>query len=214
MLEIFIPIEIKWYQNINNISSSFINIIKCNFDDIKIIDFESTFFKWILLKLDYFSKDLIVLCNWKFWENYFVDFDYLKHNFEYKWIKILWENQIWEKISKIMEDFNEVTWILKSDNLLTNSKKQIIENKITNSFFSLSWVIFLLYSLLKETKDNIKELNNIDQDNKQNIEYKWQALLLNETQKTKEIELQAGIDKIEWKIELFIFAIKGLITSH
>jgi len=207
MLEIFIPIEIKWYQKINDIRDEFLNIINTNFDNLQIHEFDSTFFSWVLLKLDYFSEDLIVLCNWEFWENYFVDFDYLENNFDFLGVKILWENQIWDKIWEIMQDFTQITSMLNSNNLLTNSKKELIKDKVTNSFFTLSWVVFLLYSLLKETKNNIKELEEIDWK----VEYEWQAMLLNETQKTKQIELQAWIDELEWKVEIFILAVKWLI---
>jgi len=207
MLEIFIPIEIKWYQKINDIRDEFFNIIKENFDNLQVQDFDSTFFSWVFLKLDYFSEDLIVLCNWEFYNHYFVDFDYLENSFDFLWVKILWENQISDKIWEIMQDFTQITSMLNSNNLLTNSKKELIKNKVTNSFFSLSWVFFLLYSLLIETQNNIKELEKLEWK----VEYEWQAMLLNETQKTKQIELQAWIDKLEWKVEIFILAVKWLI---
>jgi hypothetical protein len=59
-----------------------------------------------------------------------------------------------------MLNIAEITGILNSDNLLTNSKKEEILEKIRNSFFALSGVIFLLYSLKEKTDNNLDELNN------------------------------------------------------
>jgi hypothetical protein len=209
MLEIFIPTWIKNQKlQINNIPDKLLKILENSFLELEIINFESTFFNWIKLNSKKIDKDLIILCNWEFWENYFLDYDNLENkNIITSWIKIIWENQIWEKIQKIMLDIAEITWILNSNNLLTNSKKEEILIKITNSLFSLSWVIFLLYSLKEKTQENLDELNNYSWK----IEYEWQASLLKETSLTKNIELQANIDKLEGKIEMFIWIITKLI---
>ena len=106
-----------------------------------------------------------------------------------------------------MLDIAEITAILNSDKLLTNSKKEEILEKIKNSLFALSWIIFLLYSLKQETQKNFEELNNYSW----NIEYEAQAELLKETSLTKNIELQASIDKLENKVEMFIWVINNFI---
>ncbi|MDQ7022140.1 MAG: hypothetical protein Q9M97_01160 [Candidatus Gracilibacteria bacterium] len=106
-----------------------------------------------------------------------------------------------------MLDIADVTGILNSDKLLTNSKKEEILIKITNSFFSLSGVIFLLYSLKDKTQNNLNELNNYSGK----IEYEGHASLLKETSITKNIELKANISKLEGKIEMFIGVINNLI---
>ena len=207
MLEIFIPTLIKNQKiSINTISNNFLNAIKIL--NWKITNFQSTFFSGIKINLDNFDEDLILLCNWEFWEHYFIDFDFTKKiNTDIFWIKIVWKNKIWENIQEIMLNIAEITWILSSDKLLTNSKKEDILLKIKNSFFSLSGVIFLLYSLKKKTEKNLEELNNYSWK----IEYEAQARLLKENSLTKNIELKANIDKLEGKIEMFISVINKLI---
>ena len=209
MLEIFIPTWIKNQKlNINKISDNLIKILENSFSEIKISNFESTFFSWIKINTEILDENLIILCNWEFWENYFINYDFTKKiNTKIFWIKIIWENKISENIQKIMLNIAEITGILSSDNLLTNSKKEEILVKIKYSLFSLSGIIFLLYSLKKETENNLEELNNYSWK----IEYEWQALLLKETSITKNVELKANIDKLEGKIEMFIWVILKFI---
>lgn len=209
MLEIFIPTLIKNQKiQINSISDNFLKVLKNSFSNLKISNFESKFFSGIKIENNVFDEDLIILCNWEFWNNYFINYDFTKKiNIKIFWIKIIWENKIWENIQKIMLDIAEITAILNSDKLLTNSKKEEILVKIKNSFFSLSGVIFLLYSLKEETEKNLKELNNYSGK----VEYEWEAILLKETSLTKDIELKANIDKLENKIEMFIWVISKLI---
>ena len=209
MLEIFIPTLIKEHKlEINNISDKFLSILDSNFLKIEISNFESSFFSGIKININNFDEDLIILCNWEFWNNYFIDYDFThKMNTQIFWIKIIWENQIWDNINKIMLDVAEITWILNSDNLLTNSKKEEILIKIKNSLFSLSWVVFLLYSLKEKIENNLKELSNYSGK----IEFEAESSLLKETSLTKKIELKANINKLEEKIEMFISIITKLI---
>jgi hypothetical protein len=209
MLEIFIPTWIKNQKiQINNISDVFLDVLKNNFSEAEVNKFESTFFSGIKINLENFDENLIFLCNWEFWENYFLNYDFTKKiNTEIFWIKIIWENKIWENIQKIMLNIAEITWILNSDNLLTNSKKEEILVKIRNSFFALSGVIFLLYFLKEKADENLVDLENYSWK----IEYEAQASLLKETSITKSIELKANIDKLEGKIEMFISVINNFI---
>jgi hypothetical protein len=207
MLEIFIPTEIKWYLEINVIRNKFLDILENSFQKLKIKKFNSTFFSWIKIESDIFIEDLIILCNWEFWEFYFIDYDFTKDIFEYLWTKIIWENKIEKKIEGIMLNIDFITWELTSTKLLTNTKKQEIKQKIDSSLFSLSWVIFLLYTLRNKTIENIWELDNY----KWKVDLEWQAKLLWELSLTKEIELQAGIDKLEWKIELYILTLRRFV---
>lgn len=207
MLEIFIPTKIKKSLDLNNISEDLVSLIRKSFPEACISKFESSFFEWFSIKSDVFLEDLIRLSNWEFGEFYFISFDYLKHSFYFSWTKMLWENKIYEKIELIDDDIKSIIDILKSNNLLTNSKKQEIKEKIKKSLFVFSWIIFLLYSLLENTKNNIDKLESYDWL----AEYEWQATLLTETSKTKKIELEASISKMEWKLEFFIDSISKLI---
>jgi len=213
MLEIFIPTWIKKQKvQINDISDNFLNVLKNSFIDLEIINFESTFFEWIKIISKNLDENLIILCNWEFWNNYFIDYDISfpllpKEGLGEVWIKIIWQNKIWEEIQKIMLNIAEITGILSSDNLLTNSKKEEILIKIKNSFFALSWVVFLLYSLKQKAEQNLEELENYSWK----IEFEAQASLLKETSLTKSIEIKANIDKLEEKIEMFIWVISKLI---
>ena len=213
MLEIFIPTWIKKQKvQINDISDNFLNVLKNSFIDLEIINFESTFFEWIKIISKNLDENLIILCNWEFWNNYFIDYDISfpllpKEGLGEVWIKIIWQNKIWEEIQKIMLNIAEITGILSSNNLLTNSKKEEILIKIKNSFFALSWVVFLLYSLKQKAEQNLEELENYSWK----IEFEAQASLLKETSLTKSIEIKANIDKLEEKIEMFIWVISKLI---
>ena len=99
-----------------------------------------------------------------------------------------------EEIQSIQKNFAYITQELSSTKLLTLSKKQIIRSKIDETFFTLSGILFLLYSLKEKTLENTQLLENIDQ---KNIEMSAQAELLQETNKTKILEIQSQIDKFE-----------------
>jgi len=213
MLEIFIPIWIKKQKiQINKISNKFLKVLKNSFSGLELKKFDSTFFEWIKINSKNLDKNLIILCNWEFWENYFLDYDIFspllsKERLGEIWTRIIWENKIWEKIQEIIINITDITWILNSNKLLTNSKKKEIIKKITSSFFTLSWIIFLLYFLKEKTKQNLQDLSNYSWK----VEYEAEASLLKEISITKSIELQASIDKLEGKIEMFIEVIRKFI---
>ena len=99
-----------------------------------------------------------------------------------------------EEIQSIQKNFAYITQELSSTKLLTLSKKQTIRSKIDETFFTLSGILFLLYSLKEKTLENTQLLENIDE---KNIEMSAQAELLKETNKTKILEIQSQIDKFE-----------------
>lgn len=99
-----------------------------------------------------------------------------------------------EEIQSIQKNFAYITQELSSTKLLTLSKKQTIRSKIDETFFTLSGILFLLYSLKQKTLENTQLLENIDE---KNIEMSAQAELLQETNKTKILEIQSQIDKFE-----------------
>jgi len=209
MLEIFIPCKINNSLEINKFDNSINEIIKKYFPNLELVEFESKFVNWIYLKLNKIDKDLIILLNWYFWEFYFINYDFLINNIESTGIPIIKSNIIWEKIENICSTFENIISELKSNKLLTNSKKQKIRNKIDNVFFILSGIIFLLYNLKEKTQNNINTLNSYNWE----VEYEWQSSLLAETSLTKKIELQAIIDKLEWKIDLFLMTINNIFIK-
>ncbi|MDQ7022139.1 MAG: hypothetical protein Q9M97_01155 [Candidatus Gracilibacteria bacterium] len=101
MIEIFIPTLIKNQElQINKISDNFLNAIKIF--DLKIETFESTFFSGIKIKSKIIDKDLIILSNGEFGNNYFIDYDILENkNIITSGIKIIGQNQIGENIQKL-----------------------------------------------------------------------------------------------------------------
>jgi len=209
MLEIFIPLTVKTNNlEINNISKLFLDTLKNNFSSLELIDFESKYINWLKLQINKFDNDLVILCNWEFGEDYFINYDLIDNpNIITFWTKFIWINDLSKKIEKIDLKISEIIDFLNSNKLLTNSKKQEILEKIKYSFFSLSWILFLLYSLKEKSDENIKQLS----DYSWKIEYEAQAKLLSETSRLKSIELNETIVKLEEKISLFIEVISKFI---
>lgn len=209
MLEIFIPTEIKWYHFINKLPSNFYNILEKNFYDINLQSFDSKFFTGIKLKSKNINNDLIILMNWLFWKNYFISYDWDKYDI----IKSLGQNlilnnNIWE-IEWISERFENIIKDLKSEKLITKTKKEEILSSIQEDFFNLSSIVFSLYNSLEETISNINDLNDI-KDN-QKAEFSWQAIILLETNETRKIKIQASIDQVEWMLEIFIWVLSKIV---
>lgn len=209
MLEIFIPLTVKTNNlEINNVSKLFLDTLKNNFSSLELIDFESKYINWLKLQINKFDNDLVILCNWEFGEDYFINYDLIDNpNIITFWTKFIWINDLSKKIEKIDLKISEIIDFLNSNKLLTNSKKQEILEKIKYSFFSLSWILFLLYSLKEKSDENIKQLS----DYSWKIEYEAQAKLLSETSKLKSIELNETIVKLEEKVKLFIEVISKFI---
>lgn len=207
MLEIFIPTKIKWFWEINFVSEIFLEVLEKSFSDVKIESFDSSFFEWIYLESKNIDENLIILLNWEFWEYYFLDYDFFDKKVVYSWIRILKNDDINKNIEKIVTNFWSVVSELKSNKLLTNTKKEKIFDKINSSFFTLSQIVFVLHRLRDKSENNNVILENENME----VEYRWQASLLKETSKTKIVELTAGIDVIEWRVKVFIDTISKLI---
>jgi hypothetical protein len=206
MWEIFIPEKIFDKICINNIQENLLDLLETHFEISKISDFKSTYCSWKYFKIKNINQDILSLLNWEFWETYFVDYDFLKHDYDVSWTKILKPENITKNILQIWEQFNQITQDLSSNKLLTNSKKQDIHLKIEKIFFTISWILFLLYNLREKTRANYKELWEYNGK----IEYEGQAALITESVKTKEIELSAQIDKFEAKSEIFFQTIQKI----
>ena len=209
MLEVFIPIKVNNSLEINYFSDKFKNIVSNSFWDVEINKFNSKLIYWIYLNSKKLDKDLIILLNWEFGVYYFLDYDALVNWISSFWTLILKPNDISNKIKNIYLDFEEIILELNSSKLLTNTKKEKIKDKIDNVFFMLSGILFLLYKLKNKTESNLEELNSYDWL----IEYEWQASLLSETSKTKKIELEATIIKLEDKVEMFLNTINSLFLK-
>lgn len=206
MWEIFIPEKIFENIIINNISDHFLKLLKDNFTILEIKEFESVYCTWKYIKVPNINQDILSLLNGEFWEIYFVDYDFLKNDFVISGTKILKPEQITQNILQISEQFDEITQDLSSSKLLTHSKKQDIQNKIEKIFFTISWILFLLYNLRDKSIENYKELWEYNG----NIEFEAQAELIWESAKTKQIELSAQITKFEAQSELFFQTIQKI----
>jgi hypothetical protein len=207
MCEIFIPERLFDKIIINNISNNFLTLIQKNFEILEYKDFETQYCIWKSIKIKNPDQDILSLFNWEFWENYYIDYDFFKYSFETLWLQILKPESIWDNIWKISLQCNEIMQELSSIKLLTNSKKNEIHKKIEKIFFTISWILFLLYNLREKTIENLDELWNYTWE----IEYEWQALLISESAQTKKIELSAQIIKFEEKSMLFYQAIEKII---
>ena len=209
MLEIFIPIDVNKDYVINNFSSKLRDLLEEKFIDIKIENFNSNFINWFFLSTESIDIDLIILLNGEFWEFYFIDFDVLEKDVISLWIIILKPKELLNNINSINSEINQIVSDLKSNKLLTTSKKVKIRSRLDKIFFTLSGVLFLLYKLKQKTSFNIDELVSY----KWKIEYEWQASILKETSKIKEIELNWMITKLELKVESFLWVINTLLIK-
>jgi hypothetical protein len=211
MIEIFIPTKIKTPKSesflIDNSPWKVTEIIEKNFG-LNISNFNSNFFEWVYIYWDDFDPDIAILLNWQFWNYYFIDYDYLKYReVEISGTKIIKIDELSKSLSDIFWNISSIITELNSKNLLTNTKKDEIKTKITNSFFSISWVIFVLYRLLKKIQENKEMLENYTWE----VQYEWQAKLINETNITKEIEIKAMIEKLENRTELFVESVGRIV---
>lgn len=206
-LEIFIPEVLFDEIRINTFSESTYSLLQKNYETIEKQSFRSKYCHATVLKLKEYDQDFISICNGEFWKYYFLDYDFDRQSFISSGRKILSPQMMDEEIQSIQKNFAYITKELSSTKLLTLSKKQTIRSKIDETFFTLSGILFLLYSFKEKTLENTQLLENIDE---KNIEMSAQAELLQETNKTKILEIQSQIDKFEWKVELFFQTIHKL----
>ena len=206
MWEIFIPEKIFNKIIINSPSEKLMVLINDHFDILEKHIFKTTHCVWIYIKIKDPKQDLFSLLNWELWNKYFVDYDFLKYNFEISGVKILKPEDLTNNIIKISEEFEVITQELSWNKLLTYSKKVEIQNKIKTTFFTISGILFLLYSIRNKSLLNHKELSKYNGM----LEYEWQAELIAEVAKTKSIELSAQISKFENKSEAFFTTIQKI----
>jgi hypothetical protein len=203
MLEIFVPTIIKKFNlEINKISDNFLDVLWTNnFYSIKLKKFNSNFFEWIKIFSKKFDKNLIILCNWEFWEDYFLDYDRIKNKNIITFWTSIWQIKNLEKdLWKIQTNIDEILNFLKSNKLLTNTKKDEIKIKIQKIFFNLSGIAYILYENQKKLEENQKKLK----DYNWLVEYESQAALLLQTTETTELKLQNSIEKFENMIKIYL----------
>ncbi len=208
MWEIFIPEKIFDIIHINNIWENILQIFEKHFWKYTKQSFESTYCKWIKFEFEQLDQDLVSILNGEFGKFYFIDYNFDKQNIITHGKKILWIWDIWDEIKSIENKFEKIIQELSSNNLLTISKKEKIHKNIKETFFTISWILFLLYWLKQKIIENLNDLENID-DNQ--IELKSQAALLRENNITKKIEIQAQIYTFEAKSQLFFQTIHSLL---
>lgn len=208
MFEAFIPLEIKWELVINRPDSSFFDIMKTDLW-VEIISYSSDFFSWVHIIWRNNINEVIIVLNWTFWNRYFIDADWQKKTLTVLWDRFYSPDILGKELNNIVADFDSIIKTLKSDKLLTLSKKEEILKKVKDSFFFLSSIDFTLNNLLDKTLANMKDLEDIAKDSK--VEFEWNSLLLLETLKTKKIELEAQLSTLGDKTKLFISAVSSLL---
>jgi hypothetical protein len=206
MWEIFIPEKIFNKIIINSPSEILMTLINDHFDILEKHIFKTTHCVWIYMKIKNPKQDLFSLLNGELWNKYFVDYDFLKEDFEILGIKILKPEDLSNNIIKISKEFEEIIQELSWNKLLTHSKKIEIQNKIKTTFFTIAGILFLLYNIRDKALLNHKKLSEYNWL----IEYESQAALIRETAKTKSIELSAQISKFEKKSEEFFSTIQKI----
>lgn len=213
MFEIFVPINLKWVIHLQNFPNNLNPIIKREFW-LEWNFFDSNLLDWFYISWDHHIDELIVVCNGLFGSMYFLDYDWQKNNIEILGNPIMKPDKFSLEISKITQDFEKIKDILKSENLFTNSKKDEVISKIKKIYFTLSWLIFNLFNLLKKIQQNIKDLDDINDDKRVSVDFWGNSLLFKESLLTKEIELKNQIETLENKTTLFIEATKKILISN
>lgn len=178
--------------------------------DANITDFESNYFSWIELSFEE-NYDLIIMLNGFFWENYFIDYNVFEEKNISRWHSFYDNSKIHENISKISNEISDIVKLLKSNTFLTNTKKEEIKKRIISTLVSLSGVYFIQQNLKKISEDNYNELNELKNNKHTEEEFKWQASILKEVTKTKIIELDASITKLENVLEDFLSLISDFL---
>lgn len=178
--------------------------------DANITDFESNYFSWIELSFEE-NYDLIIMLNGFFWENYFIDYNVFEEKNISRGHSFYDNSKIHENISKISNEISDIVKLLKSNTFLTNTKKEEIKKRIISTLVSLSGVYFIQQNLKKISEDNYNELNELENNKHTEEEFKWQASILKEVTKTKIIELDASITKLENVLEDFLSLISDFL---
>ena len=210
MLEVFVPENIKDKIFLNNISKKLEDIIMSSFNLKKIKKIQTKNMFGTLFLFEKFDSDFIVLSNWEFGKYYFVDYDFIENNdIEYSWVSIYKNTNIEKELKNIWKNIEEILEVLSSDKLITNTIKQNILNKINDTFFTLSWVLYVLQKNKYLSEENAKILDEYDW----NIEYESQAKLLNITTENKRLKLDLNIEKYENMIELYLWSLEKIFLK-
>ena len=208
MLDLFIPIRIHKYWNIQKISDNFLSVLATTFLEYTLIHFESDFFFGYKIVFPYFDEDIISLCNWEFWSRYYVDFDVLEH----RGVSVLWkhiakESWLWDNLETTLGSVWKITEVLQSNALMTVSKKEKIIWQIEDSFFALSHIDYLLSELISKTDENLSELKGWWD----RVEYGSQKILLDEQNRIFQEKLLVYKKQFNTRIEEFITIVSKFI---
>lgn len=210
MFEIFVPTNIKNTLKIQDFPEKIRFLTEEKFS-IKWNYFDSKILQWFNLTANSNLEELIIISNWSFGSRYFIDYDWQNNNIEILGNIIMKPEKLSQEINNITNYFDEIKNILNSNNLLTFSKKDLIIDKIKDSYFTLSWLIFNLYNLLSKTEENLNELQKIQNNKEIWVEFSWNSIIFKETLETKKIELEKEISNLELRTESFIDVTKKFL---
>ena len=210
MLEIFIPEKVWQKIFINNFSTKLEELIKKNFEIKVFKNIKTDFFEWKYLFLEKLDYNLIKIFNWEFWKFYFLDYDFLENknifSFGSSFLKF---SELEKNIKKIWENIEEILKTLNSNKLLTNSKKEDITKKINEIFFTLSWILFVLYKNTQKLEENRKKLKNYNWLE----EYEAQAELLLKNTDNQEEKLKIISEKFENMLKLYLESLEKIFIK-
>lgn len=209
MLTIFVPTKIFDEFSLNTTRKENLQSIIANFSDIKITDFQSSYISGKVLQNPVYDEDLIIFANGEYGKKYFYDADMTQESIKAFGHYFYRDNGYFSDLKNIEKEIFEIKNVLESKNLLTNSKKTELREKIIWIFFLLSGMYFNIFTLLEKTNQNMRELQNIDGK----AEFEGTAELIIETAKTKKIELEASLGTFENHIRHFYDTIKQYFLS-
>ena len=116
-----------------------------------------------------------------------------------------------DDISRIRSEYDSLLAMLHSESLLTRSKKDEMISHITDSYFMLSGVSYVMGVLLQECIENLADLETLSSDPRAEIAYSAQASLLRESLITKKAELEGKIAVFDSWVGSFVATTSGFL---
>lgn len=168
---------------------------------VQVSYFQSSLFEGAYIETKELDNILPIL-NWYYWNRYFLG-DYFNDKLNFAMWQSFWDfSAISKSISDIYMDIEKINKSLASNFLLTKSRKEKMINTLKDKIFVLSWIDFIIFSLIIDTENNLSELEQISLSPDQS--HAGNADVLRISQENKLAELENVYTKLTNRIPDFI----------